>query len=195
MRCQGPCTGERKYELVPDQQVIVAGVTLYRIRALKDFGRVKAGDLGGFIESERNLSHDGDCWVGDDARVYQEAVVSGDARVYGRAHVYGRARIEDRGQVLGSAQVFEDGWVFKSGIVSDNALVFGQAQVRDEALVFGRAEISGLVRVLGCGQVSGDMRLDGKTVVSGDEAVKPSWSERPPRRRRGRSRRPRGPRP
>ncbi len=68
--------GEKKYELVPDRQVIVAGTTLYRIRALKDFGSVKAGDLGGFVGSERNLSHEGTCWVADDAQVYDGAVVS-----------------------------------------------------------------------------------------------------------------------
>ena len=59
--------GEKKYELVPDQQIIMAGTTLYRIRALKDFGNVKAGSLGGFVASERNLSQLGDCWVADDA--------------------------------------------------------------------------------------------------------------------------------
>ena len=32
--------------------------TLYRIKALKDFADVKAGDLGGYIEDYRNLSHD-----------------------------------------------------------------------------------------------------------------------------------------
>jgi hypothetical protein len=83
-------------ELARDQQVIAGGVTIYRIRAVRAFGSVKAGDFGGFIESERNLSHDGECWVGDDARVYGEAVVSGNARVYGRAQVYGGACVEDR---------------------------------------------------------------------------------------------------
>src|SRR5205823_3763851 len=104
-----PCGGEKKYELMRDQQVIAGGVTLYRIRALRDFGKVKAGDLGGFLESERNLSHEGDCWVADEARVYGDALVSHDARVYGRAEVYDHARISDRGQVLGNARVFENG--------------------------------------------------------------------------------------
>ncbi len=36
----------KKYELVQNQQIVVADVTLYRIRALKDFGKVKAGELG-----------------------------------------------------------------------------------------------------------------------------------------------------
>src|ERR1700731_2450176 len=92
--------GERKYELVPDQQIMVAGTTLYRIRALKDFGNVKAGDLGGFVRSEDNLSQRGDCWIDDDAQVYDAAVISDDAQVFGRARVYGHARVYNKGQVL-----------------------------------------------------------------------------------------------
>src|ERR1043166_2207045 len=90
--------GGRKYELVPDQQVIMARTTLHRIRALKDFGNVKAGSLGGFVASERNLSQLGDCWVGDDAMVYDDAVVSGDAQIFGCGRVYDHGRVSDRGQ-------------------------------------------------------------------------------------------------
>ena len=43
--------------------------TLCRIKALKDFGDVKAGDLGGYIEDYKNLSHDGNCWIYDNAKV------------------------------------------------------------------------------------------------------------------------------
>ncbi|EJF76891.1 hypothetical protein ME7_00641 [Bartonella birtlesii LL-WM9] len=42
---------------------------LYRIKTLKDFADIKAGTLGGFIEHEINLSHNGDCLVADNAYV------------------------------------------------------------------------------------------------------------------------------
>ncbi|WP_375679724.1 hypothetical protein [Bartonella sp. AP7XZML] len=61
---------KKKYKLT-DETIKVDRITLYRIRALKDFGDVKKGDLGGFVESERNLSHDDNCWVGDEAWVYE----------------------------------------------------------------------------------------------------------------------------
>ena len=54
---------------------------LFRIEALKDFGRVSKGDKGGLISREDNLSVSGDAWV------YGNASVSGDARVYGNARV------------------------------------------------------------------------------------------------------------
>ena len=157
--------GGKKYELVPDQQIILAGTTLYRIQALKDFGHVRAGSLGGFVASERNLSQLGDCWVADDAQVYDEAVVSDDAQIYGRGRVYGHGRVGDRGQVLGNGQVFEKGWVFKNGLVFDNAMVFGAAQVRDKGMVYADAQIFENVRVIDDGQVCGHAHLSGKTVV------------------------------
>ena len=69
------------------------GHTLHRIKALASFGDVKKGDIGGWIEAEKNLSESGDAWVSDDARVYGDAQVSGNARVYGHARVFGDALI------------------------------------------------------------------------------------------------------
>lgn len=70
----------KKYELTSETKIVV-NKTLHRIRALRSFADVKTGDLGGWIESEKNLSHDGNCWVYDNARV------SDDARVFGNALV------------------------------------------------------------------------------------------------------------
>ena len=67
----------KKYELTDDTVQLFAK-TLHRIKALCDFGDVKAGDLGGYIESESNLSHDGDAWVSGDARVYGNAKILRD---------------------------------------------------------------------------------------------------------------------
>ena len=76
----------KKYELTSETK-IVFGHILYRIKALSSFGDVSAGDLGGFLESEKNLSQNGDAWVYGNAEVYGDAWVYGDARVYGNAEV------------------------------------------------------------------------------------------------------------
>lgn len=90
---------DKKYELT-DEKIEAFSTTLYRIRALRDIPAfdVKAGDLGGFIEKEENLSHDGDAWVYGDARV------SGDARVYGNADIMWLSKIGSR---LGTTTVFK----------------------------------------------------------------------------------------
>ena len=74
---------EKKYRLLENDTKKVNGRTLYRIEALKDFAGVKKGYKGGYVESEDNLSHKGNCWV------YGNAWVFGNARVYGDAWVYG----------------------------------------------------------------------------------------------------------
>lgn len=74
----------KKYELT-DETIEVYGTALHRIKALKDFGNVKKGELGGYVESERNLSQEGNCWVYDNARVYSNAEVCGNAEVFGNA--------------------------------------------------------------------------------------------------------------
>lgn len=76
----------KKYKLT-DETINLNGATLYRIEALKDFGEIKKGDKGGFIESEDNLSHEGNAWVYDDACVYGTARVTDDACVCGDAEI------------------------------------------------------------------------------------------------------------
>jgi len=69
---------QKKYELLKNDTITAPnGKTLYRIKALIDFGVVLAGSLGGYIEKEDNLTHTGNAWVYGDARV------SGDTRVSG----------------------------------------------------------------------------------------------------------------
>ena len=94
----------KKFELTSDF-VTFLGKKLFRIRALIEFGDVKAGELGGYVEKEENLAQDGDAWVYGDAQVY------GDAWVYGDAQVYGNARVCGDAQVYGDAQVCGDAWV------------------------------------------------------------------------------------
>ena len=65
---------DKKYKLTDDVKEI-NGVVLYRIVALRDFGSIKSGEKGGWIEREENLSHNGDAWVYGDARVYGDAEI------------------------------------------------------------------------------------------------------------------------
>lgn len=76
----------KKFELTTDR-IEENGTALYRIKALIDFGDVKASDLGGYVEKEENLSQSGS------ARVYGNALVCDDAWVSNNAQVYGNAWI------------------------------------------------------------------------------------------------------
>ena len=82
----------KKYELT-DDTIDIHNQTLYRIRALKNFADIKAGDIGGYIEKEYNLSHEGDSWIYDNAKVYGDARVSGNVFLNSNAWVSNEAQI------------------------------------------------------------------------------------------------------
>ena len=102
----------KKYELIPSDKR-----GLYRVKALRDFADVNKGEIGGYIESEENLSNNGDAWV------YGTACVTCNARVYGDAWVYGTAC------VTGNARVYGDARVYGTACVTGNARVYGDAHV------------------------------------------------------------------
>ena len=114
----------RKYEFT-GETMQHGGHVLHRIRMIKN------NRLGGWIEKEANLSHEGECWVWGEAKVYGDAVVSDRAQVHGDAQVYGDARVCGGAQVYGGARVY------------GRALVHGGAEVYGDASVCGAAEVSG----------------------------------------------------
>lgn len=106
---------EKKYKLLENDTITVDGRTLYRIEALKDFADVRKGGRGGYVESEDNLSHDGNCWVFDNARVSDNVLVRDDALVYDDAHVSGTARVLGNTCVLGNAKI-------RNGIITSKVM-------------------------------------------------------------------------
>ena len=60
---------EKKFEFTDECITIPDGTKLYRIRALKSSLFALAGDLGGFLEKEDNLSQKYDAWVSGNAWV------------------------------------------------------------------------------------------------------------------------------
>ena len=129
---------EKKYKLT-DETIEVEGKALYRIEALKDFCEIKKGDKGGFIESEDNLSHEGNAWVYDDACVYDNALVTDDACVSDNARVYNDARLSDNSWVYDNARVYGNSRVYGTARITDDACVCGTARVYDNDWVYDHA--------------------------------------------------------
>lgn len=77
----------KKYELLKDDTIEVAGKTLFRIKALISFKDIRKGEIGGYVEAERNLSQSDNAWVTGNAWVCDDACVSDNARVSGNAWV------------------------------------------------------------------------------------------------------------
>ena len=57
-------------------------VSLRQIIALRDFGDVTAGSVGGWVEDETTLSQEGNCWIYDvNSMVFANSHVRDDARL------------------------------------------------------------------------------------------------------------------
>ena len=169
---------EMKYKLT-EETIIYFGKTLYRIEALKDFGNVKKGDKGGYVEKEDNLSQEGNCWISDNAKVFDSALVSGDAEVFGYAIVYGNAKVYDNTLVYGNAKVFDNAYVYGDAYVYGNALVSGDAKVYDYAKVSDNAQVYGNAFVYDYAIVCGNAEVSGNAEIknSSDYIVfKNCWS-------------------
>ena len=127
----------KKYKLLDTDTKMFLGRTLFRIQALTSFGNVEEGDLGGYIEREENLAHEGNAWIYDDAYVCGNAYVFGNARVCGNAQVYGDAQVCDNAYICDNAQIYD------AACISGNAYICKNAQIYNDAWVFGSAWVSG----------------------------------------------------
>lgn len=172
-----------KYELT-NHTIVINGHTLHRIRALKDFGDVKAGDLGGYVGGISNLCRRGHCWVYDDAAVYGCAQVTEDGKIKNnaRAYDYGRisgqatvsmnARICGRASIAGCATIQDDAVINGRAKISGKTTIGGSATVTDAAEVYGTSFISGSTRIYGKARVYGAVRLSGGSSVGGTAVVR-----------------------
>lgn len=151
---------DKKYKLT-DEKIKAIDRVLYRIEALRDFGNVKKGDKGGYIEKEENLSHDGNAWVCNNARVYGNALICDNAWVCNDAWVYGNARICDEAWVYHNAQVYGDALVYDDAQVYDNALVYDSAWVYENVQVCDSAKVYGYARVYGNARICNDAQMYG----------------------------------
>lgn len=184
---------DKKYEILKDQAITMNGSTIYRIKALRNFGDVEAGDMGGFVEKEENLSHEGPCWIYDDAMVYHNAKVRENASVRDYAHVYNEsqvlhnaivedhARVHGHGIVFGNARIKDNGSVFDHGIVNGFAIVQDNAVVRDCARVYGETIIKDHATVAGYmmvsqGTISNSAILFGVGEINFDVSSKDDWT-------------------
>ena len=141
---------ERKYELTKETKTYF-GQTVYRIKSLRTFidkegNIVNAGDLGGFVRSELNLSHEGRCWVRDDAVVADYAVVDKNALLMKDCLVHDTANISDNSVITDSSIIEGEAKVFGNNTIRGYCSINGNAQIKDSYLN-GRIIISNFAEI------------------------------------------------
>lgn len=123
---------------------------LHQIQALTDFGNVKAGDLGGWIEKYTNLSQHGLSWVDKNAMVYGQAKIRGKAQITDNAVVYGTAVINEKAVIKDSA-IVEDGTITCDAVISEQAEIHHPL-----AFVSGTIKLHGNINIKQQCYLSGD---------------------------------------
>lgn len=120
---------EKKYIITDEKHPIYHSAR--RIKAVRNFGIIEEGELGGYIQNEKNLSHSNLAWVGDNA------------------------------VILDNASVFDNAYVFGKSVISQNAKVYGDANVGGNSSMYGVSQVSGNStvtnsRIAGVAEVYGD---------------------------------------
>ncbi len=146
---------------------------LHRIRALYSFrSDVQQGQLGGYVQSEDNLSQKGTCWLFGDAIAFEDAYVSQDAVLKGNSVAKGSTLVSGTAECLHHALVCDHA-IVTGGLLSGCCLAGGNAHLyphpqtgispvlADHAAVYG--EVSGAVRCHGYSVVLPGLTLNNPT--------------------------------
>lgn len=152
-----------KFVMLSGDYIVINGQTVYRIKALQDFGIVKKGELGGYIAKESNLSFkEGSmAWVGKEAIVMDGASVLNHAHVTDHAIVAGTTTVKDCAIVGGSAEINGNCFIMKEAVVTGAAKLNGKVVVTDTAIVMEDVSLNGAIRVYGEAILSGDTEIEG----------------------------------
>ena len=162
---------EGKKYILTDYTCQVDGQTLYRIRALKDFGNVKAGELGGYVAGEHNLSQDGICWIFPKAVVRENASVKDEARVFGKSRLEGNALLKDYARTYDYSHISGNARIGGSAQASGYSRISGFVQMLGESRAEEYAQLSGSVILTDGARVHDHAKLSGNVQMSGDSTA------------------------
>ena len=165
---------DKKYEITDIAHPVYP--ELRRIRALRQVrDDVPAGELGGFVQSEANLSQGN-----DEAWLYDDSISRDEANVCGCAELHGQAVAQDLALVSGSAVMYGhaivcDSAIIAGGCIRNDALVCGNARIRENAATHIAPVVTGQSVVMG--------DLSGSVVAYGRGFILPGQTVDNPTRR------------
>lgn len=143
-----PSQPAKKYEITGMAHPVYP--ELHRIRALRQVGEdVSAGALGGYVQSEDNLSQDRDAaWLYDDSISRDEANVCGGAQLHGQAVAQDLALVSGTAVMYGRA-VACDNAIVTAGCIRNDAIICGNARIRENTATRIALVVTGQSVVIG----------------------------------------------
>lgn len=163
---------------ISDGEMSIVEIKLYRIQALKTFTKpggynpvVHVGELGGYVESEDNLSQEGSCWLFDKAKVKDGGKVIEDAIVYDKCLVSKNSIVRGSSVVGGHCFVTNQSVIIDSRL-EGNVIVNGHSTIHSGAYLYGeigvdQSNIGGSVNLIGRISVK-KSRITAPLELSGD---------------------------
>ena len=124
-----------KYELTERSLYNSRGKKLFHIKALKDFGHIKKGQLGGLVQGEHNLSHEGDCWIYPHASACDSSKVTDDAELKDFCRITDYAKLRDNAVMQDEATLEGCGSLSGNAVMMNNSLMTGRSSASGDAIV------------------------------------------------------------
>lgn len=161
-----------KFKLIMDDSVTFKGEKAFRIEALRSFGDVKEGDLGGYVSDEKVISDSGDCWVYDNAIAVSGTRISEGVTLHSKAVAWGSVLsgnvTVDGEAIVADSEVSGNCIITGKGFVTDSKLT-GDIYVQDSGAV-SESEIDGSITVADSAVVDG-VELSGKGSIEGQVSI------------------------
>lgn len=175
-----------KYELLEEDTIEIESHKLYRIRALTKFrDDVEPGDLGGYIDKTSTLSHQNECWVDCNSKVYNDVKIDGnvsivDSEIDNLCRINGdiaicRARLSDDVIIMKNAIIL--GCKISNKVILDGTLDLSECSISDNVLILSEVDmlntkLSNYVSITGDysimdAHIASNIKMHGKGLVLG----------------------------
>ena len=141
----------KKYEILMDKENTIEwnGHTLHRIRALKDFGEVNKGDLGGFVENKNNLSHYGNCWIYDDAKAMDNSRIYDNSRMYDNSEMHDNSVMCDYSKMYDESKMYNNSKMYNKSRMRGDSRMHGDSRMFDNSAMYNNSEMYNKSRMHG----------------------------------------------
>lgn len=167
----------KKFELDYSSSTTYQGRTLYRIKALMNFTTTSGeiiykDELGGYVQSEKNLDQNGTSWIFkgaiamDDARVLNNAQLHHDALIKDKAIIKDKASAHNNVKITGHACVSQEAVITRNAQITNHATVHGKAFVTGDAIVSGFATIADKAQIQEQATIKGHAFVDHQATIS-----------------------------
>ena len=157
--------------------------TLYRIRALKNFRNVKAGDLGGWVSGKHNLSQEGECWIYDEAKcmdnarmyhnsaMYNNAVMCDFSEMHGCSEMHNYSAMLDNSRMYNCSAMYDNSRMYNDSKMYSNSRMFDNSAMYNNAVMLDNSKMFENSRMYRDSRLKNKENLYGKLVTKVDRFI------------------------